>query len=181
MWNTSRFTNIGVLEFYECSDFRVFPNTRISSDKRIWSDDSSFSEVGISFNVGSRFENYSFFEVYISLYGHIWFDNCSFIDNICISTDNCIIGSEEIPRVSDRYPSTSRLNDTIHSFLYIDMNQISDLKLATRGEGNMAKDLEYLTVELVIPDISKIPNRWIRWFLYDSCSLLILITGKYPK
>ena len=138
MWNTSRFTNIGVLEFYECSDFRVFPNTRISSDICIWSDDSSFSEVDISLDIGSRLENHSFFEIYISLYGHIWFDNCSFIDNISISTDNCIIGPEEIPRISNRYPSSCSLYDTIHSLSDIDMNEISDLEFLAGGERNMS-------------------------------------------
>jgi hypothetical protein len=92
-----------------------------------------------------------------------------------ISSDDSIIGSQEIPRVSDRDPSTSSLDDTIESLLYIDMDQVSDLEFSARREREGSEYLEYLVIELVIADIGEIAETRIRWFLDDSsCSTLTI-------
>ncbi len=124
-------TDVGVFDFDCCSDLGMITDARIPTNVRIWSYNYSFPEVYIPFDIGSRLQDYPFFEIYISFYGHILFYNCSFIYGFTISPDDRIVGSQEIPGIPDRDPSTCCLDDTIESLLDIDMDEISDLEFST--------------------------------------------------
>jgi hypothetical protein len=181
MWQSRGFAYIGVFDFDECSNFGVITNTRIPSYVRIWSYNCSFTEVDIPFDIGSRLEDHSFFEIDISFYGHILFYNCSFINNFTISSNDRIVGPQEIPWIPYRYPSTGSLDDTIESLLDIDMDEICDLEFSSGREREGSEYLEYLIIELVIADIGEIPDTHIGWFLDDSSRFSVVITGEYSE
>ena len=122
---------IGVLHFYKCSNLGSRSDTRIATDIGIGSDDRSFSAVDVALDIGSRLQDNSFLEIDISFYGHIWFDNCSFIYCFIVSSDDRIVGPQEIPWVADRDPPASSLDHAIESFLDIDVDKIRDLELSS--------------------------------------------------
>ncbi len=61
------------------------------------------------------------------------------------------------------------------------MDEVSDLEFSARREREGSEYLEYLTIELVIANISEIPDTRISRFFDDSSSFSLIITCEYPE
>jgi len=147
----------------------------------VGADFTVFSEISIPFDIGSSFEDCSFFEVYISLNSHSWFYNCSFIYYFRVISDDRIIGFQEIPRVSDRDPSTRRFYDGVLFFPYVLMDEISNLDFSTWGKGDFFEIIEYAVIEAMISDVCKVSDSSICWFFDDSCGFSCGILREYSE
>ena len=97
----------------------------------VGSDFTTFSEVDVPLYVCSRLQYHAFFEIDISLYSYVFLDGCSSVHSFAVSSDNLIIGLQEIPRIPDRDPASSCFHDTIFLFSDILMYEVSDLELST--------------------------------------------------
>ncbi len=172
---------IGIFYLYESTYFRILTDASRSSDICIRSYDASFSEIDISFDIGSWFEEDSLFEIDVSFYGNIIFYRCSVISCLVIRSDYLFVCFEEIPGISYRSPSPMSFYDRVDTFFYIDVDKICNLELTTWREGECSEFLEYGVIELMVSDIGEIPESRISRFFYDTCCFSGFIDGEYPE
>ncbi len=97
----------------------------------VGSDFTTFSKIHITLYICSRLQYHAFFEIDISLYSYVLLDGCSSVHGFVVSSDNLIIGLQEIPGIPDRDPASICFYDTILLFSDILMYEVSDLEFST--------------------------------------------------